>query len=899
MVNSMLSNVKLTLKSTIPTSYGTGDTFTVFETWIVAEAASVVFSNKTQLERFQVDIANTGVCTIVLRWLDNTEIKTEVAWLKKAWDVGANWYITILASDIFDKDATSPQRLKAPFIFEEDIIIEKDLKVEWNIKVEWDFEVDWPTKPFPEVDDEIARDILYPNPTGWEIAIVWWYIQIYNADTAQWETLDVGTPLPDATETVKGKIRIATEEEALAWSNDTVAMTPKKVKELTTTEIEANEASLTDNTFMLWEPCSKWDSLFKEVWPIFAQAVTAQNIGDVAGNTRVSIPVIWTWVAGNGLELALAKVDDLWEDLTLRIETDNAGEPSGDLVEDSATATVLRTSLTTSLTDTDIALNAATIDNEHWVTLDNLELTQSGYRWLKFTFTSKCWLLSVDKVAACTATKAYLYNEVGDLLDTETFVTNTATFNNSKLINWESYYILVWSDWADYTSVKQTGVSAFPYIEGRLDFICWYVWDIKVTDAHPVTSGDITSTTTPQWCKITTNNDLLLYTVKKFTSCNATRAILKSSEWQVLATASFSSHTANFVWYKLSNWTEYRIELDNNWSSYDSIYWNSNSTLPYNKTNINYTNWSVNWVNDTRIYSILDIWTSVLSEDTNLHNITQIKTNDNILIWEWQKAHIVLAQEWDEVDPARYFKVGYSTNNTTTRPMNVFDWADWGTADNDKFAYTSSDLFTNSLLSKTDATYYYKLPTDIPRFAKANWVIWEYPKCSYLGIADLFTGLTEWSDYFLQNTPWAIGATAGTNRYKVWDSVDTTKLNIWTDDINTWTTYLWYNSTTERTTTSTSYVKLKESLITKAWTYKISYDARWIWWTYWLFINWVLYDEYVYSIDSRITHTLNISLKELDVVSLWAKTSSSTNPRVANFKSEYTITKFIGAILLD
>ena len=137
MVNSMLSNVKLTLKSTIPTSYGTGDTFTVFETWIVAEAASVVFSNKTQLERFQVDIANTGVCTIVLRWLDNTEVKTEVAWLKKAWDVGANWYITILASDIFDKDATSPQRLKAPFIFEENITIEKDLNVEWDMKVEW------------------------------------------------------------------------------------------------------------------------------------------------------------------------------------------------------------------------------------------------------------------------------------------------------------------------------------------------------------------------------------------------------------------------------------------------------------------------------------------------------------------------------------------------------------------------------------------------------------------------------------------------------------------------------------------------------------------------------------------------------------------------------------------
>ena len=143
--------------------------------------------------------------------------------------------------------------------------------------------------------------------------------------------------------------------------------------------VEATGATdLVDWTFMLWEPCTKWDSLFKEVWPTFAQATTAQNIGDVAGNTRVSIPVIGSGVAGNSLKLALA-VDDLWgfdfedRDRWLMKTKWRVGSPD-------ATTTIARADLTTSLTDEEILISGTPTDNEHWVTLDNLE-TQSGYRY--------------------------------------------------------------------------------------------------------------------------------------------------------------------------------------------------------------------------------------------------------------------------------------------------------------------------------------------------------------------------------------------------------------------------------------------------------------------------------------------------------------------------------------
>ena len=898
----MLSNQRLTLKSHIPISFGVWDTFKIFETGLDVVEGSIVFSNKVQLERLVVNIDTDWTCEIVMRWLDNTEIKNEDPSLKRDWDIWANGYITVFASDIFDKDSELPQTIKAPFTFEKEVTFKDAVNFD-----EW-FDITWPVKPFPQVDDETERDNMYPNPTWWEVAIVWGYLQIFNPETQQRETLDVWTPPPQATETAKGIMRIATEEEALAWSNDTVAMTPKKVKELTTTEIEANEASLTDATFMLWEPCTKWDSLFKEVWPTFAKASTEQNIGDVAGNTRVSVPVIWSGKADNNIKLALAKVDDLWKDLTLRIETDNAGEPSGTLIDANATATIARTSLTTSLTDFWVSIDTPQYTEEHLQTLDSVESAIVPHKWLKFTLKKQVWLVSIIKNSSCTATKCYLYDSEYNLIETKDFVWDTATWGYWDLRDWETYYVLAWSGTSTYDSVKQSWATSFPYSWDSLDIEWWFTSNFA-TDNWGMSyhsNFDPQYNLDTHWFKVKAKEKLYINSIRKYAQVSANTVYVRNSSWIIIASSVFSWDTATFdIWQVVFNKDEeFFIET---WNQYWYLWYYTTSRSPSSWTNIEWigasANWAVGWWTN-KWQNISWISTTTIIEENNINNIESITTNENLLINEWQKAHIVLAQEWDEVDPARYFKVGCLANNTTTRPFNVFDWTDWSIADNDKFAYTSSDLFANSLLSKTDATYSYKLPNDIVRFAKTDWAIGEKVKCSYLGIADLFTGLTEWSNYFLQNIPWAIGATAGTNRYKVWDSVDTTKLNIWTDDINTWTTYLWYNSTTERTTTSTSYVKLKESLITKAWTYKISYDANvswgWVIWTYWLFINWVLYDEYLYSssTSSRITHTLNISLKELDVVSLWAKTNTQS-ARVANFKCEYTITKFIGAILLD
>lgn len=107
---SMLSNQPLTLKTTITTVMWTSDTFEIFETGIVLTRASIVFRNKLQLERLVVNIATDWVCTIVLRWLDQSQTKTEVPANKKERTSGAEGYITVLASDLLDVDNTGDEQ---------------------------------------------------------------------------------------------------------------------------------------------------------------------------------------------------------------------------------------------------------------------------------------------------------------------------------------------------------------------------------------------------------------------------------------------------------------------------------------------------------------------------------------------------------------------------------------------------------------------------------------------------------------------------------------------------------------------------------------------------------------------------------------------------------------------
>jgi hypothetical protein len=122
------------------------------------------------------------------------------------------------------------------------------------------------------------------------------------------------------------------------------------------TDVPQPAALVITSDYPLGEPITDITKscVFKETAPTFAQATTAQNIWDVAGNTRVSFPAIGTGVAGNSLKLSLAKVLSPTAFCRVRIETDNAGSPSGTLVDANATKDIDPATLTTSLADTTV-----------------------------------------------------------------------------------------------------------------------------------------------------------------------------------------------------------------------------------------------------------------------------------------------------------------------------------------------------------------------------------------------------------------------------------------------------------------------------------------------------------------------------------------------------------------
>jgi hypothetical protein len=84
-----------------------------------------------------------------------------------------------------------------------------------------------------------------------------------------------------------------------------------------------------------------------------------QKMGDVSGNTRLSMKIIGNGISASTLKLGLGKVAAPTDNLVVRIETDSAWVPSGTLVNANATANVAGTGLTTGIVDTTVTFGGA------------------------------------------------------------------------------------------------------------------------------------------------------------------------------------------------------------------------------------------------------------------------------------------------------------------------------------------------------------------------------------------------------------------------------------------------------------------------------------------------------------------------------------------------------------
>lgn len=301
-----------------------------------------ISDDKATFEQMKVSMTG-GVMTILSRGLNNSETVVSDPLLKKDRGYGTKIYITALAPDIVSSSETNSFSQKQTFT---DIDVSGTAKIDGKLQVNGKYQ--WPV-----VADVTARNLLYPTPvSGNEVWVTSLNSkQVYNGGTAQRESLGVSTPVPDASESVKGIVRLATDQEAIDGTIDTVAVTPKQMSKVD---------HLTESIFMVGETVAKNDSLFPENMITFAVATEVIEFGKTTADKRVVMYAVWDWVASNKIKLWLKKFWSPSVDVSVRIETvDWSWIATGTLVDANAYGTTLTSGLTTTVVDTEITLNGS------------------------------------------------------------------------------------------------------------------------------------------------------------------------------------------------------------------------------------------------------------------------------------------------------------------------------------------------------------------------------------------------------------------------------------------------------------------------------------------------------------------------------------------------------------
>lgn len=630
---SLINNYVFKTLSTLIVGWDTVLISPDLEQWNVVSFtnARLVFTNSdmTIVERVAWS-ASAGTLTLTKRWLIQWDTDTEDSSLEKERLEWTTVYVTVLASQIADKQNDNTRSGKNTF---------DELEVTEKLEI-------------PRYADATARNTAIPSPNRKMIVVTGDVVQHYNETTEQREDLDVGTPPPPASETASWIIEIATDAETTIGTDDTRAITPKKLQKKVddlVLEWVPTDALVERSMFMLWEDCVKNELLFLEWQATYSLSNTPLNIWDTSTNTRRAFRVLLTDEFVSSFNVAIRKVLSPSAALNFRLETDSSW-PTWVLYHANATATIAAASVTTSKVDTNI----------NWA----------------WTFTTSEW-------------------------DIARLVVYQWTYW-SETVNWTNYFQI-------YTEETHTTTRW----SLRWNWSAYSKDQTSETLSSWVTYNTTTSTTVSYWVAITTSKIWTVTTVTKNASCNATRCVISTKEWSEIYTTSFSWNTATFN--KLLAPWDYNITCDSNWSSYNSRFNSVATTFPKIGTNLSITSW-------------ISIWTS----------------------WIW-----VISTQTINIE-----------NISFVTDMSVYK------------TYISSSMFSDSLLSKADAIFPYKLPSDYRRVASSSWSTWDKIDCIKFWYVSWLSWLVSWSIYFAWNTAWSISATPWLYPYQVWIAINSEGIDI-------------------------------------------------------------------------------------------------------------------------
>lgn len=135
--------------------------------------------------------------------------------------------------------------------------------------------------------------------------------------------------------------------EYLKWNEAAQRYEPWVVEATDIPEVTA----LANNDYLAGEDITKWDILFAETWPTFAEATNVANIGDTSANTRYTRYDVSSWIYASTFKAGLKKFTSPSVNLNCRLQAwDWTDYVDVDAVN--AIATIAPWSLTTSVADT-------------------------------------------------------------------------------------------------------------------------------------------------------------------------------------------------------------------------------------------------------------------------------------------------------------------------------------------------------------------------------------------------------------------------------------------------------------------------------------------------------------------------------------------------------------------
>ena len=489
------------------------------------------------------------------------------------------------------------------------------------------------------------------------------------------------------------------------------------------------------------EQITKWDALYYISDIQYKDISNWQAIWDSASNTKIAIRAFGNGQTGNKIKLWLQPATGSVWDLSIRLETDNNGTPSGTLISQNAYSSV---NSTWRPTNVDITLTGNVIDSlGAWNYKRAIYISPNGqYLFITHSYSS---------------TQHYVYKYTMSTPRDLTTATNTYTLDL----------------WQGQSSLYPVGIFFSPdgtnmYVSGAS-----YAWGNPRVQCYTLS--------TPRDLSTATNT----YTKTGFNS------------WENI----FFSDDGTRFYYFGSPYKQYRLSTPRDLSTATETTGGSN--ILQGSSNVSFYDGYTAFMTDSsgttaqyKLSTPRDLSTAQYVGTKGLSSYFMLRFSGNYMYTfpsntvqryeipkEYTKTDKEITLNWDtnytwliwvvlqtDISNTNYWKVWYEVLTDNERNVSTYDGSIW-TKSSTNFGYIKGGIISDRILKKASASSNDTLPL-VPQFAIQNCNIWDKLSYIYWGVVDITQNLELFNEYYISDTAGEINKTPGTIEYKVGFALD-------------------------------------------------------------------------------------------------------------------------------